>query len=403
MHGGPDHPVDDETDWRDVSLILIAGVIGACQIAKVAIAVPLLREDLGTSLLVLAWVAGAYAILGVLGGVLAGFVVSWFSLRRVVIAGLVLISIGNALGALATGADLLIVARVIEGIGFLGLAVACPALLRSKSAPRHQNMVLAAWAAYVPAGGALMLLFGPAIMQGDWRWLWMFNAAISAINALALVVSRPRRAAGGATVVRPNRADVMAVVTAWPPMLLAGAFALHGIQFFALSTFLPVLVVDRLGYSLATAGTLSASALAAAAVGNLCGGMLRRTGLPMAHVIGFAFCVVAVCGPLVFVPGMPALVVIMAACACFGLTGLLPATVIASMPIFAPSPQRMALAMGLIQQASSTAQVVGPVALAAWVQLVGWPSFSLLFGLIGLAGISLALALHRVTRNTVSR
>jgi MFS family permease len=398
MHGGKDRPSDDETDWRDVSLILVAGVIGACQISKVAIAVPLLREDLGTSLLVLAWVAGAYAILGVLGGVLAGFAVSWFSLRRVVIAGLVLISAGNALGCFADGAGLLIVSRVVEGVGFLGLAVACPALLRSNSAPRHQNMVLAAWAAYVPAGGALMLFFGPAIMQGDWRWLWIVNGALAGLNAAALLLSRPRRNSAGPALVRPNRSDVMAVLTAWPPLLLAGAFALHGIQFFALSTFLPVLVVDRLGYSLATAGTISASALAAAAVGNLCGGMLRRSGLPLAYVIGFAFSVVLICGPIVFVPGMPALAVVLAACACFGLTGLLPATVIASMPLFAPSPQRMALGMGLIQQASSTAQVVGPVALASWVQFVGWPSVSYLFGLIGLTGIALAATLHGVAR-----
>ncbi len=388
----------DDTDWKQVWLILAAGIIGASQILKIAIAVPLLREDLQASLLLLAWVAGAYSILGVAGGVLTGYAVGYFPLRRVVVAGLVLIGAGSFAGAFAQGPSLLIATRVVEGIGFLGLAVACPALLRQATAPRHLPMVLAAWAAYVPAGGAIMLFLGPGIMSGDWRTLWLASGAAALVNALLLVATRPaagRQAAGAS---HPGRSDVKAMVTAPAPLLLASVFALHGIQFFALATFLPVLAVDRLGLTLATAGTISATAFAGAAIGNIAGGFLRRTDVPAAHVVGFAFCVVALTGPVVFAEGMPTAAVVAAAGACFALTGLLPSTVISSMPQFAPTPQRMALGMGMIQQASSIAAVAGPVAIASWVQLAGWSSAGWLFVFIGVCGGTAAFMLSRAMR-----
>jgi hypothetical protein len=54
----------------------------------------------------------------------------------------------------------------------------------------------------------------------------------------------------------------------------------------------------------------------------------------------------------------------LAAALCFGLTALLPASVIVSMPRFAPTSQRLALSMGLVQQASSLGQLAGPAILA---------------------------------------
>lgn len=118
--------MESRTDWKQVGLVLTAGVIGACQIGKVAIAMPLLRDDLGLSLFILAWIAGAYAALGVVAGLPAGFIVSYFPLRKVIATGLAMIALGNVAGALAPDPTWLIASRFLEGIGFLGMVVACP-------------------------------------------------------------------------------------------------------------------------------------------------------------------------------------------------------------------------------------------------------------------------------------
>lgn len=94
-----------ETEWKQVMLLLTAGVVGATQLAKVAIAAPLLRVDPGASLVVLGWIAGAYSIIGVVGSLMVGFVGASLPLRRLVVAGLLILAGSSALGSVATSSS----------------------------------------------------------------------------------------------------------------------------------------------------------------------------------------------------------------------------------------------------------------------------------------------------------
>ena len=47
-----------KTRWPLVWVLIFAGVVGAFQVGKAAIAVPLLRDDLGLSLTFASWVVG---------------------------------------------------------------------------------------------------------------------------------------------------------------------------------------------------------------------------------------------------------------------------------------------------------------------------------------------------------
>ncbi len=389
------------TDWKQVVLLLAAGVVGATQLAKVAIAAPLLRVDPGASIVVLGWIAGAYSIIGVIGSLMVGFVGASLPLRHLVVAGLLILAGSSALGSVATNPSWLIASRLVEGIGFLLVAVACPALLRQYAQPRHHAFVLAAWAAYIPLGGAIVLLIGPAVMDGDWRRLWVLGALAAIINATGLLMVRPKDQQARPKAVAARFQDLAMVLTSQPALLLAAMFMLHGIQFYALLTFLPTFGVDRLGLTLGTAGTMTSVALIGAVVGNMLGGVLRSRGFAAGAVTGLAFLVVMVCGTLIFVPGAPIVAALIAALLCFTLTGLLPSTVIASMPAHAGSPAGVVMAMGLVQQASSMAAVFGPVLLAGWVDHLGWERVSLLYFGIGLLGVCAARRLRKLEARAV--
>ena len=389
------------TDRTQVVLVIAAGIIGACQIGKVAIAVPLLRDDLGLSLVAISWIAGAYALLGVVGGLVAGFVVSHFSLRKVVIAGLGLIALGNLAGVVVASPTMLIASRVVEGIGFLGMVIACPTLLRTLVTPRTQQVVFALWASYVPVGGMLMLLVGPVIMQGDWRWLWVFNGALAAAHALAMIAIRPAASEATVAIKRPTGQDVLAVFRSGVPVLLATAFTLYSIQYFALSVFLPAFLIERMDLSLAAAGILSAFVLGASAAGNICAGFVLRRGAVLWVVFLVVFATIGLAGLVIFSDRSPVFLVAAASAVCLGVTGLLPSSVIVSMPRFAPTSQRLALSMGLVQHASSIGQLAGPAVLAFWVEWRGWSSVPWLFGLISLFGLTTAILLRRVLQKVV--
>jgi len=388
----------DNTDWKQVFLIIAAGIIGASQIGKAAIAVPLLRDDLGISLFSVSYIVGAYALLGAVGGVAAGFVASYFRMSRVIIAGLALIALGNLLGAIAPNLAVLIAARVVEGIGFLAIVISGPTLLRSYSSDRHQPIIFACWSAYIPVGAALMMLLGPLVMQGDWRILWIFNGALAALHALLMIVCSATPRSKMQPGIRPDPRNILDVLRSKHLLFLATGFLLYAIQYYALATFLPVFLVGRLGVPLAEAGIVSAVALSANALGNICAGVFLRMGVPTWSLIAVVFATIGITGFGVFSESSPAALVATAAGLCLGISALLPATVIATMPRLAHSSQKLALSMGLIQQASALGQSFGPPILAFWVQRFAWSGVPYLFAIIAALGLTTALLLRGTGR-----
>jgi len=385
-------------DWTQVCLVIAAGVVGAAQIGKVAIAIPALREDLDLSLVAVSWIFGAYAILGAFGGIAAGLIVSRFPMRAATIAAIALIGVGNLIGAAAPGAALLIVSRIVEGIGFLCLVISGPTLLRNMALGRYQDIVFACWAAYIPVGTAIMLFIGPWFLRTGWQTLWLLNAAVAFGLVGLMLALRPAPQLAQPALIKPPLAELSELLKSGGPLLLACAFMLYAIQYYALSTFLPILLVERMGLSLTTAGTISALAVLANGAGNISAGFILRFGAPLWAIAGAVFLTVGLTGFGVFSEGLPTLVVAAAAALGLAVTALLPASVIATAPRLAPSVGQLALTMGLIQQAASIGQFAGPVILASWVERFDWSGAAFLFLAIAVIGLTIVAGLRRIMR-----
>lgn len=387
--------MEHKTEWRQASLVILSGIVAAAQIGKAAIAVPLIQADLDLTLLAVSLILSAYAILGAVGGMAAGFFASLFAIRRALVAGLVLIALGNVWGAASHGMAGMVASRTLEGVGFLLVAISGPTLIRTIASERDRPLVLGLWSAYIPVGAALMMLAGPLIMQSEWRTLWFFNAAMAAITALLVQRIVPlappaRREAG-----RALFSDVVAVLRRNELRLLALAFLLYAIQYFALATFLPILLTDRLGFSLAQAGVLSALALSMNAAGNIAAGLSLKYGISLFAIMTAAFATVGISSFGIFLDSAPAPLVAVAAGLCLGVAALLPAAIISSVPRYAPTQRELALGMGMIQQSSGFGQMIGPALIAFWVERFGWNGVPYMFAAIAVSGFLIALSFQR--------
>jgi MFS family permease len=318
----------------------------------------------------------------------------------VLIAGLGLIAMGSFMGAASFGMTLLIVSRVVEGVGFLAVAIAGPTLLRTVVSDEDRPLVLSTWSSYIPVGAALMMVAGPFIMQGEWRILWLFNGAAAAAHAVLVAWVRPASSQTMPEIIRPDAGDVMAVLRTRRLQLLAFAFLLYTTQYFALATFLPVFLVGRLGFSLSQAGTISAIALSANAVGNILAGLFLKRGVPLWAIITAAFLTIGITGFGIFLDASPVLLVFAAAGLCFGVSALLPASIISTVPQYAPSSRRLALAMGVIQQSSGFGQMIGPALIALWVQQFSWNAVPYMFAAIAALGLAAAILMRKQHRES---
>jgi MFS family permease len=387
-----------QTRWGVVSVLILAGVISALQIGKAAIAVPVLQRELALTLVVASWIVGTYGVLGAIGGLPAGILTSLLSARATLIAGLAAAGIGSLAGALVDSGSALIATRVLEGCGSLAASLAIPRLLRAVTAPKDLDTVLAIWGAHLPFGSVIMMLVGPSVMAFGWQALWLVNGAVAL--GYALVIARmafdePRAAADATRALIPNIRDVLG---APGPVLLALGFGIYTFQYLALSGLLPAMLVDRLGLSIAAAGTVSAIAVAANAVGNMSAGALLRFGVPTWAILTFAFSFVGLAGIGIFHDATPVALVAVLAAASLGLTGLIPGSIYAAAPKLAPTSALLAITLGLITQVVNIGNLAGPTAMALTVERLGWGGAPLLFLGVTIAGVTVALLLRGVMR-----
>ena len=380
------------TRWHGVGVLIAAGMVCAFQIGKAAIAVPLLQDDLGISLVFASWIVGAFGALGAAFGIFAGGIVSMFRPHATLITGLCIIGCASLAGAAAPNGTILFLTRVIEGCGFLAAVLSVPRLLRVVSHPADSDRVFAFWGAYLPCGAALMMLLGP-LLTHSWQILWLANGAI-ALAFAGLVALFPFPFAPGADK-SGAAANVMRVVTSPGAIVLALAFGIYTFHYFALTGLFPSLLVEQLGLSITAAGFISALTVLANGIGNLiAGAVVKRIPLWMIALLGYI--VIGVSGFAIFAPGVPVSVIAIAAAAALALTGFIPASVYAAAPHVASNSALLAITIGLVMNASSLGQLFGPASLAAFVQRFGWDKAPLLFAAVSVAGIAVSLALRSI-------
>ena len=385
------------THWLGVALVVAAGVVASLQVGKVAIAVPQLRTDFGLDLSMVGWLMATFSLLGVAGAVPVGAWVARAGDRRLLVAGLLAIAIGSTAGAWAHSIAMLLIGRVVEGLGFVLITIAGPSVLQRMVAPGGKDLAFAIWSCFMPAGIAIALFSGS--LPGGWRGLWLGNAALAALFAVLVLAGVSRGASANTREApvswRSMARDAAATAKAGAPTLIAASFVIYSLQFFALFSFLPVLLIERMGVGTAAAGQLSAVACCVNVAGNLAAGMLLKRGIARWLLAALASALMGIAAIGIFLPVLGA-VPAFALCLVFsGAGGLLPATLIGTSPMVAPSTRLVPMSMGLLMLGSNLGQMIGPVIVGGAVDSLGWPAAAAIVALAGAMGVLLALGLRR--------
>jgi EmrB/QacA subfamily drug resistance transporter len=228
----------------------------------VNIGLPAIGADLGTGTRGLAWTVDAYTL--VLAGLLisSGAVADRIGRRRVFRTGLVVFGAASLACALAPSLDLLIAARVLQGVGGSMLSpVALAIVVNAVTDPRERARAIGVWAAVFGLSMAAGPVAGGALISGlGWRAVFWINVPV-VIGALVLsaVFLPESRAATPRRLDLPGQALLVAVVgltvalliegprLGWgSPAALAGyaAVALAGLAFVRVETRRPEPLID---------------------------------------------------------------------------------------------------------------------------------------------------------------
>ncbi|MFJ5370331.1 MFS transporter [Bosea sp. CER48] len=372
--------------------VVSAGIAASVQIGKAAIAIPLLQAETGYDLAVLGWVSSIFAVLGLFGGVPVGALATRFGDRRILLLGLMLLMIGSAAGAGTRDLGPLLACRVVEGLGFLMVSVSGPALLRRCVGEGDREIAMALWSCFMPAGMALAMLTGP--LFGGWRAIWLAGAAFAFAAAVAVLLRVPAAPAGAQVSWRSLALDAGRMFLTRGPLLLALCFGLYAMMFFAVLSFLPVLLIERMGSPLAVAGLLSGLATAGNIVGNLLAGLLLRRGVRRVVLLAAASVAMGVAAALALLPVLSPAGAFLCCVLFAAAGGFIPATLLSTATAIAPRPALVPATIGLLMQGSNLGQVLGPAAVGLVISTVGWSGAAGLVAILALLAMLTALALR---------
>ncbi|MCD2440885.1 MFS transporter [Agromyces sp. SYSU K20354] len=180
--------VPDPKRWRMLATVGIAQLMLILDITVVTIALPNIGTDLGLDRGALTWVVSAYTL--VFGGLmlLGGRAADHFGAKRLILAGLVIFTAASFVAGSSTGAEMLIGARIAQGVGAAMLSPAALSAVVTTFEGEERNRALGVWSALGGGGAALGVLLGGLLTGGPgWPWIFYINVPVGIVLLVALV------------------------------------------------------------------------------------------------------------------------------------------------------------------------------------------------------------------------
>ncbi|MET0589806.1 MAG: MFS transporter [Naasia sp.] len=153
----------------------------------VNVALPSISEEVGGGLVTEQWVLDGYLLSLSALILVAGSLSDLFGRSRVLAAGLILFGIASVLCALAPTSGILIVARVLQGVGGALLVPSSLALITSNFEGALRSRAIGLWTGWTGIAFIAGPVFGGALVQFlGWRWIFGINVVPIAVTLLLL-------------------------------------------------------------------------------------------------------------------------------------------------------------------------------------------------------------------------
>lgn len=199
-------PVDQTTldprRWSALAVCLAGGAMVLLDVSIVNVALPSIRSGLDASGSALQWVLSGYALAFGLALVPAGRLGDLVGRRTMFAIALGAFTLASAACGLATSAEWLIIARLIQGLAGGCVTPQISALIQENFSGQERGKAFGLFGTVVGvstavgplAGGALIALFGP---EHGWRWVFFVNVPIGLVLipvALRILPAHPPQA-----------------------------------------------------------------------------------------------------------------------------------------------------------------------------------------------------------------
>lgn len=184
--------------FRWVALGVVTGgmMLSVLNVTVANIALPDVAQDFGASPSATGWVVTGFLVTQATLLAIAGRAGDVFGRRRVFVAGVLILSLASIVAALAPSLPVLIVARIVQGVGGSAMAPTAFAFAAELFGPRERGQALGIMGGVLGLAPLISLnLAGVLVATGGWRTVFWFSPVVGALvlagAALVLPEMRP--------------------------------------------------------------------------------------------------------------------------------------------------------------------------------------------------------------------
>ncbi|MGY1639118.1 MFS transporter [Geodermatophilus sp. SYSU D00742] len=191
----------DPRRWRALWVTLVAGFMSLLDVSIVSVALPSLQQDLGASPATVQWVVSGYALTFALMLVPAGRLGDALGRRRMFLVGLSLFVACSAAAGAAPSVELLVAARLAQGLAAGCLAPQNSGLIQQLFRGGERGRAFGLFGATVGVSTAVGPIVGGLILtladgSGGWRWIFYVNVPIGVVAVVLAWRLLPRGGTG---------------------------------------------------------------------------------------------------------------------------------------------------------------------------------------------------------------
>lgn len=176
--------------WIIASTVVLGSFVSVMDISIVNVAMPQMISTFGVSLDAITWVAVAYSITEIILVTMAAWFSTLMGRKRFFIFSFILFTAASLLCGLARSLEMMILARILQGIGGGGLIPVSQAIMLETFPEEERGMAMAVFAMGVTIAPAVGPVLGGWLTdQYGWPWIFYINLPLGAIGVgLSMVV-----------------------------------------------------------------------------------------------------------------------------------------------------------------------------------------------------------------------